>query len=179
MNHKEPGNTPAQLKKKGLPIVLEAFLMLLVPILAFFLFSFLLYPLQPHCSLGSGLLGCTPMCEATSYLENGSPASYKETPCFHNIPNGTQLFSYNQPIPYYLLFVLPLVLAFFLLGAEKFYGSVLKILFYPYFLFKNNRKNKNFLSRLVVLLLFLPITFEWLIGYGVLITTILGISLFN
>jgi len=166
------------IKKIKLPLVFEAIIMLFLPIVGFFLFSYLIYPLQPHCSLGSNLLGCTPMCEAKSYFEDGSPASYVVTPCFHEGPSAIQSFSYNKPIPYYLLFLLPLALIFFLMGAEKFYNFILRVLFYPYFLFKDNRKNKKFLSRLIIILLLLPLTIEWVIGYVVLITTILGINPF-
>lgn len=171
-------NDTAQPSKKGLPVFAEAFLMAFVPVIGFVLFSFVLYPLHPHCSLGNGALGCTSMCEATSYFEDGRPASYKTIPCFHNEPSAFQTFSYNQPIPYYLIFLFPIALGFFLLGPEKFYNTTLKILFYPYFLFKRNRENKNFISKLTTIILFLPITIEWLIGYGILITTILGINLF-
>lgn len=169
----------AQPARKGLPIYIEAFLMAFVPIIGFVLFSFILYPFQPHCSLGKSVLGCTPMCEATSYFENGQPSGYKVTPCFHEDPSSFQSFSYKQPIPFSLLFIFPILLAFFLLGPERFYNTLLRLLFYPYFLFKRNRKNKNIISRLITLIMFLPITIEWLIGYGVLITTILGIDLFN
>lgn len=169
----------AQPVKKGLPVFIEAFLMAFVPIIGFVLFSFILYPFQPHCSLGKGFLGCTPMCEATSYFDNGQPASYKTTPCFHDSPSPFQTFSYKQPVPYYLIFLFSIVLGFFLLGPDKFYNAVLKILFYPYFLFKRNRENKSFISRLITIILFLPITIEWLIGHGVLITTILGVNLFS
>lgn len=169
----------AQPIKKRLPIALEAILMMFLPIIGFSLFSYLTYPLRPHCSIGSGFLGCTPMCEATSFFENGSPAGYKVTPCFHDDPSGMQYFSYKQPIPYYSIFLFPLILGFYLLKAEKFYNLCLRILFYPYFLFKENRKNKKFISRLIVILLILPLAIEWIIGYGAVITTILGIGLFG
>jgi hypothetical protein len=179
MKKDEQKKETAQTVKKRLPVLFEAFLMAFVPVIGFILFSFILYPLQPHCSLGNGALGCTPMCEATSYFENGQPSSYKTTPCFHDQPSSFQTFSYKQPIPYYLIFLFPIAIGFLLLGPEKFYNSVLKILFYPYFLFKRNRENKNFISRFITIILFLPITIEWLIGYGILITTILGINLFS
>lgn len=158
---------------KRFPVLVEALLMLFVPIIGFVLFSYVLYPLQPHCSLGDGLLGCAPSCVMTN------SGMYEKTPCFHDNPTSMQSFSYKQPFPYYLLFLLPLSLILVLVGTEKFYNAVLKILFYPYYLFKNTRKETNFIYRLIATLFFIPLTIEWLLGYGVLITTILGINLFQ
>lgn len=164
--------------KRRLPLLLEAFLMLFVPVIGFVLFSFVLYPMQPHCSLGSGALGCTPMCEPISYSQNGSPTDYKVTPCFHEEPSGFQTFGYRQTILYYLLFALPSVFAFILLGSKGFYHLVLRLLFYPYFLLKDNRITKNVISKIIVMLLFIPLFLEWGLGYWVMITTVLGISPF-
>jgi hypothetical protein len=168
----------AQPIKKRLPKFLEAFLMLFVPLIGFFLFSLFTYPLHPHCSLGNGVLGCTTMCKATSYFEDGRPSSYEVTPCFHEEASAFQIFSYNQQIPYYLLFLFPIVILFFILGSEGFYNLLVRTALYPYFLFRENKKNKKFISRFITTIIFLPIFLEWVAGYVVLAMSLLGKGFF-
>lgn len=140
---------------------------ILLPIFCFILFSYIVYPLSPHCTLGRGLLGCTPMCEV---FGNG----YKEVPCFHEDPLSYQLFSFHYPYMYYL----PVILIFGFLswrfGLNNVMGGIEKIAILPLTLFRANRKNHNLFSRMFVILSLLPITVEWLFGYIVLIKMILN-----
>ena len=71
-----------------------------------------------------------------------------------------------------------MAILFVVMGAEKFYKLIMRVAFYPVFLFKDSRK-QNFLPRLICILLVIPITIGWLIGYAVLVSTILGVSLFG
>lgn len=160
-------------------LLLKAFLLLFLPIISFIPFSYLTYPLKPHCSLGNGILGCTPMCEPTSYFEDGRPAGYKVIPCYHEDPNEFQKTLFNN------WFLMPLVLFIILtLWVYKEGGKkVIKILKYialaPVYIFKENRKNKNFFSRLVVILISFFLFAEWVLGYYVAGTTLLGKEPFN
>ena len=160
-------------------LLLKAFLLLFLPIISFIPFSYLTYPLKPHCSLGNGILGCTPMCEPISYFEDGRPAGYKVIPCYHEEPSEFQKNLFNN------WFLMPLVLFIILtLWVYKEGGKkVIKILKYialaPVYIFKENRQNKNFFSRLVVILISFFLFAEWALGYYVAGTTLLGKEPFN
>lgn len=151
-------------------LALEAFLLLFLPIAGFILFSFITYPLSPHCDLGKGLLGCTPYC-----VKRG--ASYEKVPCFHESATKLQIFSYKSSLIYYSILFLPIAILFVLLGAERFYNLVLRIAFYPFYLFRDSRK-QSLITRVICTLFLIPIIIEWFIGYAVLIGMILGVSVF-
>lgn len=145
-------------------LVLQSFLMLFLPILGFIIFSFLYYPLAPHCALGEGVYGCTPVC------------TQGITPCFHEGPIGIQLFIYRNSIPIYFL-VLAFISAFvWKVGFQKAKSLAVKVLFYPLFLYRLNLKNKNIASRITVAILNFFLASEWIIGYIIFISTLLGLE---
>jgi len=144
--------------------------MLFVPIVGFILFNFIVYPLQPHCDLGKGLLGCTPYC-----VKIGS-STYEKVPCFHNKPSKIQTYSFRNPITYYSTLLLPLIVLFIYLGTRRFYTILIRIAFYPIFLLKGTRKQK-IIPRIITTILIFPTIIEWSIGYIVFAETILGIDL--
>lgn len=150
-----------------------------VPILGFAVFSFLTYPLKPHCSLGHGLLGCTPLCEPTSYFEDGRPAGYKTVPCYHEDPSNFQKILFNH----WLLIPLFLFILFSLWIYKKGVKNVIKrlsyIAFAPIYIFKENRQNKNIVSRLLVIFILFFLFIEWALGYYVAGTILLGKEPFN
>jgi len=160
-------------KVKG-NLLLKSIGFLLLPLMAFVLFSFLTYPIKPHCSLGNGISGCTPSCEPTSYFEDGRPASYKETPCFHDEPTILQLSIFNQPWLIPLVLVVLMISIFFLIckrSFKQFLKDIVYISFAPFFLLKENRRNKNLISRIFIILIAFFLIIEWLLGYYIVITT--------
>jgi len=155
-------------------IFLKTFAWLFVPILGFFIFSVFTYPLKPHCSLGSGILGCTPICEPISYFKDGRPAEYKITPCYHDKPVGYQeaLFKNWFLIPLFLFIFFSLLI--YKEGGKKVFERLKYIALAPVYLFRENRRNKNLFSRLVVLIMLFFLFTEWALGYYVVGATILG-----
>jgi len=160
-------------------LFLKTFLLLFLPLIGFIIFSYLTYPLKPHCSLGNGVLGCTPMCEPTSYFSDGRPAEYKVIPCYHAEPVEFQktLFKYWFLIPF-ILFI-SLTLWIYKEGLKQFLKRLAYIAFAPVYIFKENRQNKSFLSRLAVIFMLFFLFIEWALGYYVAGITILGKESFN
>ena len=160
-------------------LFLKSFLLLFLPIIVAIPFFYLTYPLRPHCSLGKGLLGCTPMCEPISYFEDGRPAGYKVIPCYHEDPSEFQKTLFNN------WFLMPLVLFIILTlwvykeGGKKVIKRLKYIALAPVYIFKENRQNKHFLSRLAVILISFFLFAEWTLGYYVAETTLLGKEPFN
>lgn len=158
-------------KSRKLPLVVEALFMLFLPVIGFILFSHFSYPLNPHCSLGNGLLGCTPYCVSIG-------DSYEVTPCFHDDPTNLQTFSFNHSFLHFLVFFVPIGVLLLVMGAEKLFRQIVRIALYPIFLIKESRKQKT-VSRLFSVLLALPIFVEWAVGYVVLIGMVFGFNLFD
>jgi len=155
-------------------LFLKSFLLLFLPIIVAIPFFYLTYPLRPHCSLGRGLLGCTPICEPTSYFEDGRPAGYKVIPCYHEEPSEFQKNLFNN------WFLMPLVLFIILAlwvykeGGKKVIKRLKYIAFAPVYIFKENKQNKNLLFRLAVILISFFLFVEWALGYYVAATTTVG-----
>jgi len=160
-------------------LFLKSFLLLFLPIIIAIPFFYLTYPLKPHCSLGNGILGCTPMCEPTSYFEDGRPANYKVVPCYHEEPDKFQKTLFEN------WFLIPLFLFVFLTlwmykeGGKKVFERLKYIALAPFYIFKENRQNKHFLSRLAVIFISFFLFAEWALGYYVAGTTLLGKEPFN
>jgi len=162
-------------KKAKESLILKFIGLLFLPLIIFFFSSFLLYPFKPHCSLGGGILGCISECEPRSYFDDGRPASYKEIPCFHDDPTTLQLFMFNQTWFIPLVFLILMIFTFFLvykLGIKKFFKNLVYIAFAPFFVLKENRKNKNLISRIFILILSFFLLVEWLTGYYFVFTTL-------
>jgi len=162
---------------KKVNLLLRAIGWIFVPILGFIVFSYLIYPLRPHCSLGNGLLGCTPICEPTAYFEDGRPAGYKTVPCFHNEPNNYEIFIYHHKE----LFYLALLFLFGALCYSKGFKNIFRILLHisaaPIFIFRENKGSKNSLSKVLVFILLIPLLIEWIVGYYVVLATVSGKTL--
>jgi len=143
------------------------------------IFSYLIYPLKPHCSLGKGLLGCTPNCEAISFFENGRPAGYKVVPCYHENPTEFQknIFKNWFLIPF-ALFTFG-TLWIYREGPKQMIKKIIYIAFAPFYVFKENKENKNLLSQLGIIVILFFLVIEWALGYYVAGTTLLGIEPFN
>lgn len=165
--------------KKPTPrlIWMKTFVLYFLPLLLFVAYSFLSYPLKPQCSLGKGVKGCVATCEAISFFEDGRPAAYKETPCFHGEPGN----SYKLIYKYYYFIYPPIILAIALLYFWKknlVKGIFTWVLFAPIKIIKQNRISKNIFSKIVVYLMLIPLILEWLFGYVFVITDLIGIDLF-
>jgi len=167
------------LKKPINSLLLKATGFLFLPLLGFVLFFWLAYPLKPHCSLGQGLLGCTPRCEPVSFFEDGSPAGYKETPCFHEEPSPFQLAIFNYRLLIPLILFVGVSFWIYKDGFKKVIGKLAYIAFAPFFIFKENRENRNIVSRLLVIIIIFFLVIEWALGYSVVFATFTGKDLFT
>ncbi|MEM3394326.1 MAG: CAP domain-containing protein, partial [Candidatus Methanomethylicia archaeon] len=137
------------------------------------------YPFKPHCSLGNGIWGCTPMCEPTSYFPDGKPAGYKTVPCYHEEASEFQKFLFRNwfSIPFFLF----IFFSFWIYkeGLKKLIKRLMYIAFAPFYIFKENRENKNFFARLVVIFMLFFMFIEWALGYYVAGMMALGKEPFN
>ena len=167
------------LKKPIKSLFLKATVFLFLPLLGFVLFSWLTYPLKPHCSLSQGLLGCIPRCEPVSFFEDGNPASYKETPCFHEEPSPFQLAIFNYRLLIPLILFVSVSFWIYKDGFRKVIGKLAYIAFAPFFIFKENRENRNIVSRLLVIIIIFFLVIEWALGYSVVFATFTGKDLFT
>lgn len=138
------------------------------------IFFSLTYPLKPHCSLGQGPHGCTPLCEATSYFENGQPSNYKITPCYHyENPTVLQRFTYEKSDIFYPILLVVIVSLFFWLTYINKVEIITKIAFAPIYFIKENRRNKSFIARAIIfIILIIPLLFEWVVGYIIFLGTL-------
>ncbi len=159
-------------------VLLRAIGFLFLPLLVFVAFSYFFYPLAPHCSLGNGLLGCTPICKPTSYFPDGKPADYEVTPCFHEGPATLQRLLFQFSIPFYVVSFIFLLFIIFKVGFKTFLRKIVYITFAPIFLIRENRKNKNVISRILVILISFLLVIEWGIGYWVAVKSLLGRRIF-
>lgn len=162
------------LKKLRNSLLLKSlFFLTFVPIIGFFIFAYLTYPIKPHCSLGEGIFGCIPICEPTSFFENGEPATYKIAPCFHKEPNEIQkiLFRYWFLIP--LLSFVFISLWIYKDGGKNVVRKLGYIAFAPIYIFKENRNNKKIISKILVILITFFLFIEWAFGYYLTISTLL------
>ena len=157
---------------------IKIFLLFILPIFLFIVWSYLIYPLSPHCSLGRGTLGCTPMCEATAYFDDGRASDYKIVPCFYEDPKNFQTFLYQNQTIYYLLFGTTIGFVAFKLGIKSFLKKILYIVFAPFALIIES-KEMSTLSRILVIVSSFFLLIEWGMGYLVVIQTITGTSLLN
>jgi len=153
-------------------------ILFVLPVLMFIVWSFFIYPLQPHCSLGKGLFGCTPMCEPTSYFGDGRPSDYKTVPCFHNNPSGFQEIIYKYVLIYYFLISLTSLVVAFKVGLKRFFRRILRIIFAPFVLMWESRK-KSIMSRIFIIATSFFLIIEWGFGYMVVIQTLTGAKLLN
>jgi len=167
------------LKKPIKSLFLKATGFLFLPLLGFVLFSWLTYPLKPNCSLSQGLLGCIPRCEPVSFFEDGNPASYKETPCFHEEPSPFQLAIFNYRLLIPLILFVSVSFWVYKDGLKKVIGKLAYIAFAPFFIFKENRENRNIISRLLVIIIIFFLVVEWALGYYVVFATFTGKDLFT
>ena len=156
----------------------KIFVLFCLPVFMFIVWSFVSYPLQPHCSLGNGLLGCTPYCEPTTYMENGKPATYKSLPCFHNEPSNFQSTTYKYSLIYYFLIFLLTTIIAIKVGIKTFLKKFFRIIFAPFILIRE-AKNKRVISRILIILSTFFLILEWGYGYFVVIQTLTGINLLN
>ncbi len=155
-------------------LFLKSISFLFLPIIGFIIFSFVSYPLKPHCSLGNGLLGCTPICEATSYFENGQPASYKVTPCFHEGPSDFQKLLFRRGLLFFPLIFVLISLWIYKDGFKKVIKKLSYVAFAPLYLFIENKKNKNLISKIAVILIIFFLAIEWIFGYYVVLKTFIN-----
>jgi len=118
------------------------------------------------------------MCEPTSYFPDGKPAGYKETPCFHEEPNSLQRLLFQYAVLFYVAFLIFLSIAVFEIGLRRFLKKIVYIAFAPIFLIRENRKNENIISRVLVILISFLLIIEWGIGYLVVVKSLLGVNIF-
>jgi len=153
-------------------IFLKSILLLFLPIIGFVVFSYLTYPLKPHCSLGQRILGCTPKCEPVSFYENGRPSAYKTVPCYHDEPTELQSALFKNWIVAPLLGFIFFSFWIYKEGSRKVINTLLYVAAAPLYIFKENRKNKNILSRLAVIFVLFFLFIEWGLGYYVVAATL-------
>jgi len=156
-------------------ILLRSFLWLLFPFFGFIILSYLTYPLQPHCELGNGLFGCVPVCtpEVMAKLQRDFPFGGS---CFHGGPVAWQSFFYQNKLVVFLL-ELAFLIAFFIWAqrrekAKQVLRWLAELPIKPLVLFRENRKNKNLLSRLISLILIVILIPLWVIGDTIVIVFI-------
>lgn len=159
-------------------IPIKIFGLFCLPVFMYIVWSFVSYPLQPHCSLGNGLLGCTPYCEPTTYMENGKPASYKSIPCFHNEPSNFQSITYRYSLIYYFVILLLTTIIAIKVGIKIFYIKLFRIIFAPFILIRES-KNEGVIARVLIILSTFFLVLEWGYGYFVVIQTFTGIKLLD
>ena len=161
-----------------IPLWLKIIGFMILPIILFPVFNHITYPLKPHCSIGRGPYGCTPMCEPRAYFDNGNPSEYRVTPCYHVGPTLLQKTFYEEPERIIGALVVAVIALSFWLTNSKKWILLPKIAFAPIYFLKENR-SKKFLPRIFNFLLIIPLTIEWASGYVIVIGTLLNkINLF-
>lgn len=153
-------------------------ILFILPVLMLTVWSFFIYPLKPHCSLGKSLFGCTPMCEPISYFGDGRPSGYKAIPCFHNKPSDFQEITYKYALIYYFLISLASLVVAFKVGFKRFLRRILRIIFAPLVLMWESQK-KRVVSRIFIIIASFFLVIEWGFGYLVVIQTLTGLKLLN
>lgn len=157
-------------KNQGIPIYIPM-LWFFFPFLVFIFLSLTyLKILFPDCSLGRGLLGCTPRCtpEVLGRIQKdfpfGGACKYEEPSLFDKI-----LFEGRNEMLFISIIIL-LGLLVYLYDRKKlksFLLLLIEIAFKPFFLWRRNRKSRllpKIINFIVIFLFLIPV---WMIGYFV------------
>ena len=161
------------IKKNKPKLFLKSVGLFFISIIGFVLFTFLSYPLKPHCNLGKGIYGCTPQCEPIGFFPDGRPSNYKEVPCFHVDATKTQIFI-NQNIIFVVGGFLLLIIILFFINKKILLNSISWIMFGPLKLIKQNLKNRKIVSKIFIFLVSISLIFVWLFGYFFVGSTLSG-----